>query len=143
MIMSIDYRLAPEWPYPAALDDVFQGYYWILTQCWSQLGINPKNIILVGDSAGGNFAMALMLRCIHTGLRLPDGLLLAYPALNLSVKSFTPSLLISLDDFVLNMNFLVSCINSYVQGCDPATDPYISPALITDEVLFSYTKNFP
>ena len=59
VIMSIDYRHAPEFCYPAPLDDVWQGYYWIFTQCWSQLGIQPKTIIVVGDSAGGNFAMGL------------------------------------------------------------------------------------
>ena len=147
VIMSIDYRLAPEWPYPAALDDVCQGYYWILTQCKEQLNINPKNIIVVGDSAGGNFAMGLTLRCLHTGLRAPDGILIGYPgmlchysdttiiALNLSLKLFTPSLLISTDDPAMQMNFMISCIESYVQSCDPEVDPYVSPSLISDTVI--------
>ena len=79
VIISMDYRLSPEWSYPAPLDDIWQGYYWILSECKKQLGINPVNVIVVGDSAGGNFAMGLVLRCIHTGIRIPDGLLLAYP----------------------------------------------------------------
>ena len=45
--LSIDYRLAPEHPFPAAIDDTYTAYNWILKQ-----GINPKNIIVSGQSAG-------------------------------------------------------------------------------------------
>lgn len=135
VIMSIDYRLAPENPYPAGLDDICQGYYWIINQASAQLGIYPKNIILTGDSAGGNLAMSLVLRCIHTGMSPPDGLLLAYPALNLSAQAFSPSLLISIDDFVLQFSLMINCMKAYVNKGDPEHDPYISPALIKDEVF--------
>ena len=51
------------------------------------------------------------------------------------MMSFTPSLLVSLDDFLLRFNFLIICSNSYIKDGDPSTDPYISPALIKDEVI--------
>lgn len=94
VILSIDYRLAPEHPYPAAVDDVWQAYYWILTQCEHQLGIGsaptvgfkPQNIVVAGDSAGGTFAMVLALRALHANVRLPDGLILGYPGTILSTK---------------------------------------------------------
>ena len=55
--LSIDYRLAPENPFPAAIDDTYTAYNWILKQ-----GINPKNIILSGQSAGGGLCLALLLK---------------------------------------------------------------------------------
>jgi len=79
IIFSIDYRLSPEYPFPAALDDIWQGYYWLLTQCRIQLGIPLDNIFLAGDSAGGNFSMVLTLRALHARVRLPDALILGYP----------------------------------------------------------------
>ena len=90
MIMSIDYRLAPDFVYPDPLDDVWQGYYWILTQCETQIGIyapltvigvKPQIIVVSGDSAGGNLSMGLSLRALHTGIRMPDGIVLGYPGI--------------------------------------------------------------
>ena len=53
-IFSIDYRLAPENPYPAAVEDWWQAYKWIVLYGFKHLNINPSKIILVGDSAGGS-----------------------------------------------------------------------------------------
>ena len=55
--LSIDYRLAPEHPFPAAIDDTYTAYNWILKQ-----GINPQNIIVSGQSAGGGLCLALLLK---------------------------------------------------------------------------------
>ena len=59
VIFSVDYRLAPENPFPIPFSDCFQVYCWIVTQAFEQLGINPKQIILTGDSAGGHLACAV------------------------------------------------------------------------------------
>ena len=69
---------------------------------------------MVGDSAGGNLVLSLTLRCIKHGVRVPDGLLLAYPALNLVQKKFSPSLLEALDDVILPHTFLKLCLDAYV-----------------------------
>lgn len=59
----------------------------------------PKKIIVCGDSAGGNLAAALTVLAIKERVRVPDGVLLSYPALNLEGKTaFTPSMLISMED---------------------------------------------
>jgi len=60
-IFSIDYRLAPEHAYPAALNDVWQAYYWIINHCETHFGIKPKKIFVAGDSAGGNLTVALTM----------------------------------------------------------------------------------
>ena len=126
-IFSVDYRLAPGHTFPAAINDVWQVYYWICEHAETFLGIKPEKIILVGDSAGGNLVAALTLLSIQRKYRKPDGLILAYPALNLSKQSFTPSLLLSIDDPLLPLHFWTMCQNSYIGDysktpqCDPAT----------------------
>lgn len=53
-LYMVHYRLAPEYPFPAALEDAFKAYEYILNQ-----GVDPENIIVIGDSAGGNLALEL------------------------------------------------------------------------------------
>lgn len=105
-VFSIDYRLSPKYAFPAALNDVWQTYHWLVENAESKLGIKPNKIILVGDSAGGNLAAACAVMAITRGYRKPDGLILAYPGLNLSNKNFTPSVLLALDDPILPWPFL-------------------------------------
>ena len=56
-VFSIDYRIAPKYKYPTALNDVEKGYRWLLKQ-----GYSPKDIIIAGDSAGGGLSLALTLK---------------------------------------------------------------------------------
>ena len=78
------------------------------------IGISPKKVVLIGDSAGGNFVIGVTLRAIQTGFKKPNGIILAYPALCLSLKTFNPSHLISLDDLILPYSFLKICLELYV-----------------------------
>jgi epsilon-lactone hydrolase len=65
-VFSLNYRLAPEHRFPAALDDVFAAYGWLLEQ-----NIAPRKIALAGDSAGGGLVLSLLLRLRDEGLPLP------------------------------------------------------------------------
>ena len=78
---SIEYRLAPEHPYPAALEDVVTGFEW-LTRNASQIGISARDILLSGSSAGGGLAAAATLFMRDHGGPLPLGLLLMCPMLD-------------------------------------------------------------
>ncbi|CAI2383957.1 unnamed protein product [Moneuplotes crassus] len=134
-VFSIDYRLAPEDPYPAALNDVWQAYSWLVTNCTTQFGIKPSKIIVTGDSAGGNLACALTMLCIEKHFRVPDFLLPAYPVLNMSLLNFSPSLILSLDDYILPTGFLMVFIDAYVKDADAENDHFLSPGICPQNVL--------
>lgn len=64
--LVVDYRLAPEHPFPAALDDCVAAYRWLLRQ-----GIPPQSTVLAGDSAGGNLVLTTMMKLRDAGEPLP------------------------------------------------------------------------
>ena len=80
VILSVDYRLAPEDPYPAAFDDCFDATVWVQEQ-GSGLGIDSERFVLCGDSAGGNLAAAVAMALRDRGERAPCGQVLIYPGL--------------------------------------------------------------
>ena len=131
-ILSVDYRLSPEHRYPDALDDCWQTYMWILQYAKKYLGVTPEKIVIAGDSAGGNLALGMVLRCIQTFQRIPDGLLLTYPAVSLDTEAFTPSLCYTLEDPLLHYSFLPFVSSCYLHPADnPKSDPLVSP-LVAD-----------
>lgn len=80
-VLSVDYRLAPEHPAPAAHDDCFAVYRWALEQ-----GYDAALITLAGDSAGGNLALSTALRARDAGLPLPGCIAMMSPALDLAAE---------------------------------------------------------
>jgi epsilon-lactone hydrolase len=80
-VFSLGYRLAPEHPFPAAVDDAAAAYSWLLTQ-----GARPETIAVAGDSAGGGLALALLLRLRRTGVPLPARAVLLAPWADLTGK---------------------------------------------------------
>jgi hormone-sensitive lipase len=72
------------------------------------------------------------------GIKRPSGILLAYPALNLDQTSFTPSLLLAINDQIVPYSFLKMCLQLYMKDgeCDPQNDPYLSPILIPEAVKY-------
>ncbi|UCD01671.1 MAG: alpha/beta hydrolase, partial [Promethearchaeota archaeon] len=83
-VLSVDYRLAPEHPFPAGLDDSYKVYNWLLSQ-----GYKAENIIIAGDSAGGNLTLATLIKLRDEGIPLPAGAVLMSPATDYTENSKT------------------------------------------------------
>ncbi|XP_030388505.1 hormone-sensitive lipase [Scaptodrosophila lebanonensis] len=110
-ILSVDYSLAPEAPFPRALQEVFYAYCWLLRNA-EHLGTTAERVICAGDSAGANLSIGLALMCIEQGVRVPDGLFLAYcPTLVSFVPS--PARLLCLMDPLLPFGFMMRCLRAY------------------------------
>ncbi len=81
-VFALDYRLAPEHPFPAALEDAETAYAWLLRE----RGLRPDRIWLAGDSAGGGLALALLLRLKQKGLPMPAAAALFSPWADLALR---------------------------------------------------------
>ncbi|QTH23981.1 alpha/beta hydrolase [Rhizorhabdus wittichii] len=81
VVVSVDYRLAPEAPFPASLDDCDAGLAWLRENAIG-LGVDPARIVVVGESAGGGLAAALSILLRDRGQAMPAGLFLVYPMLD-------------------------------------------------------------
>lgn len=114
-----DYRLAPEYPYPAAVNDTLDVYKWLLDQ------FDPKNIVLAGDSAGGGLALASMLKAKDLHLPLPAALALLSPWVDLEMKNNTIRGLAHKDP-ILKPQQLKESADIYA-GAENTKHPYISP----------------
>ena len=135
-IFSIDYRLAPDSQFPHPINDVITGYLWVLNYLQFVIGVDVKHIIVIGDSAGGSLLTCLTAWCIINGIRKPDRMVMFYPAMSCDNSYFTPSVLLSLNDFMLSYAALKMCQEYYVgKNQDPSSNPYISPKLMPANIL--------
>ncbi|XP_003740965.1 hormone-sensitive lipase [Galendromus occidentalis] len=131
-LMSIDYSLAPEAPFPRALEEVFYAYAWLINNPYA-VGWSGEKIVVGGDSCGGNLAIALALKCIHLEVRPPDALFSAYSPLNLRLSP-APSRLLCCMDPLLPFEFLLLCVHSYV-GVDVKPNDSGSPVKVSSQNL--------
>jgi acetyl esterase len=121
VVVSVEYRLAPEHRFPGPLHDCIDAADWVVSQA-GDLGVDPTKLVVGGDSAGGNLAAALAVVFRDEGRPLM-GQLLIYPAVDLSlslpgIHAYTGPGLSSADARL--------CADAYLGDHDP-TDPYASP----------------
>lgn len=117
---SIDYRLAPEHQYPAALDDVVSAYKGLLTE-----GYQAENIVVAGDSAGGGLVLALLLALKAAGAPQPAAAVVLSPWADLTHSGETMTTMAD-KDVSLTKAGLESGASQYA-GSHPLTDPLVSP----------------
>ena len=128
-VLSFDYRLAPENPYPAATEDAMKAWDYLML-----LGYGARDVIIAGDSAGGNLALSLVLKLKEQERLLPRGLVLMSPWTDLTSSGETHETRAEVDP-VLDAEYLKRMITNYAEGCE-LSDPYISP-------LFGDFSGFP
>ena len=137
-ILSADYRLAPDFSFPYAFNDAYRTYKYAVETCERNFGFKPRKILLAGDSAGGNLACSVTVRAIQDNYRVPDGILLIYPVVDMRRK-FSPSLMWSVNDRIVPFVFLECCMNAYLGAPEQAKitslDTRCSPALAGDDIL--------
>lgn len=127
-VIALDYRLAPEHPYPAALDDAVAGW----TELQAQ-GVKPANLVIGGDSAGGNLALVTAIALRDRGLPLPAGLVLLSPWTDMSSSGVSMGTRAERDR-LLTVRGIDRAAREFANGL-PLTDPRLSPLFATLEGL--------
>ncbi|MBF6599953.1 MAG: alpha/beta hydrolase [Dehalococcoidia bacterium] len=125
LVFSIDYRRAPEHPYPAPLDDCAAAYRWLKDRAAS-LGGDPSRIAVAGDSAGGNLAAALSLRLLAEGDEPPAavGLTCAWTDLAMATRSFAA---FGPDDLLIDDATMRHWRSCYAPDSEQWAQPLVSP----------------
>lgn len=128
-VLSFEYRLAPEHPYPAALEDALKAWDSLMYQ-----GYGAKDVLVAGDSAGGNLALALTLALKNAGRLLPRALLLMSPWTDMTASGRSYTERAELDP-TITLDYIKAVRGAYAAGHDLA-DPMLSP-------LFGDLRGFP
>lgn len=128
-VLSFNYRLAPEYPYPAAMEDAVKVWDYLMLQ-----GYGARDVVVAGDSAGGNLALVLVRRLQQQGRGLPKGLVLLSPWADLTSSGESHALKREVDP-VVNEAYLRQMVHNYAEGRD-LKNPLLSP-------LFGDFSGFP
>jgi|SRR5579871_1257562 len=127
--LSLDYRLAPEFPFPAGLRDAVDAYRMLIAKAYP-----PELIVLAGDGAGGGLAVATLMAIRNGGMPLPAGLIAMSPWADLTLSGW--SIMQNADsDSAISWDLLFVSARHYLKGANPA-DPYASP-------VFGSMRDFP
>lgn len=120
-VLTIDYRVAPEDPYPAALEDAVTAYKWLMG-----LGYKGSDIIVAGDSAGGGLALALAMYLKDNSINLPAAMVLMSPWTDLTASGSSYETNYELDPLFGNTRESMIYNGEYIGSNEP-DNPYISP----------------
>ena len=133
-VLLIDYRLAPEHPYPGALEDCIESYRWLLTQ-----GFESGHIGIVGDSAGGGLAISTLVLLRDSGAPLPAAAVCVSPWVDLALEGDTVAKYERSDPMV-RTDFLRFAARQYLAGQAPRS-PLASPTTISTAASSPYSQS--
>lgn len=130
-VLTLDYRVAPEHPYPAALEDAVAAYHWLI----EEKGYRPEHIVVAGDSAGGGLSLALGLYLKDHGIALPGGFITMSAWTDLTNSGESRVSNYEIDPLFGNSTDNMLYNSEYIGGEDPDI-PYMSP-------VFGEYEGFP
>ncbi len=119
-VLLVDYRMGPEAPFPAAVEDGVASYRWLLDQ-----GFTPKSLAIAGDSAGGGLTMATLVSARDQGLPMPAAAVPISPWVDLTCTNDSYKTRAAADPMI-NPSGIGRMVGFYLQGQDPK-QPYASP----------------
>jgi acetyl esterase len=128
LVMALDYRLAPEHKFPAAVEDSLAAWRWLADNA-EMVGANPKRLVVAGDAAGGNLA-AVVAQQARGDTVQPCAQLLLYPILDLAMD--TRSYQLFGDGFLATRQSMEWSRDVYLADPDQVDDPRVSPLRTTD-----------
>ncbi|CAG9859565.1 unnamed protein product [Phyllotreta striolata] len=134
-ILCVDYSLAPEAPYPRALEEIFYAYCWARKH-FSLLGSTGEVIVAAGDSAGANLLLSTTLKCAKLKIPVFTGLFVAY-APTLVHYTPSPSRLLCMMDSLIPFGFLMRCLKAYA-----VPDPNVKQFASNSDADNSDTESF-
>jgi acetyl esterase len=129
LVVSVDYRLAPEHKYPAAADDCYAAFAWVAENA-AQWGGDARRVAVGGDSAGGNLAAVVSMMARDRGARRPLFQLLIYPATDF--RGNTPSYSENAEGYLLSRDDMRWFWANYLAREEDGQQPYASPLLAGD-----------
>ena len=127
--LMFDYRLGPEFPFPAGLRDAVDGYRFLLGR-----GFSPDSLVLAGDGAGGGLAFATLMAIRNAQLAMPAACVALSPWADMTLSGWS-MIQNAKNDAVLSWELLFLSSRHYLKGANPA-DPYASP-------VFGNLRDFP
>jgi acetyl esterase len=123
IVVSVEYRKAPENRFPAAHQDAFAAYHWVLQNA-DELGGDPERVAVAGESAGGNLALSTAILARDNGIRLPAHVLAVYPIAD--GRTDSPSYLENAEAKPLNRPMMEWFFGHYLRSPADAEHPLIS-----------------
>ena len=133
IVVSVEYRLAPEYPFPTGFYDCYMAAKAMFTNRFI-LNTDPDKITLIGDSAGGNLAAAVSLMARDQGEFLPKRQILIYPAVNNDYSENSPYLSVRRygTEYLLTAGKMRDYINFYASAEEDKRSKYLAPLMETD-----------
>jgi acetyl esterase len=128
IVVSVDYRLAPEFPYPAAHHDAYTALQWVIKNI-HLYGGNPNNIVVAGDSAGGNLSACMAHRCKQDGIKLKAQVLI-YPWIDGKLNN--PSITTNGNGYLLTKETMFWFQKQYTPKEEDRCKPDLSPSYQSD-----------
>ena len=128
LVMTVDYRLAPEYPFPSALEDCYEATSWMALHAREHHG-DSERIAVGGESGGGNFAAAIALMCRDRGSPVLSFQLLICPAIDFRISTSSWK---DYDGYMINREEFIIVSNFYASFEEERLNPYAAPTLASN-----------